>query len=428
MRLVCNEIETQKDFTMPIAAHQQTPSLGLPYIMPGQALSYITHNEALKALDVRVQTRVVSRAMTAPPENPDDGSGYIVPDPQGDWESPSGSLMRYQYGGYSVYPPEAGWQVWVEDEAQLVVFNGTEWERRSGGEGDLGALSQLGINATADATNRLAVSSDATLLTHAGSSHRCVVNKSASEATASFLFQNDFQGHAEFGLIGSNDFSLKVSGNGQVFNEVFHVDPWTANLRLPDGQQLEFDVASGNKSGVSYIRTRQGNMSFEKPTSDETLSDGTAFVFVGCGGQNSGNPFWQGLQLTSTVVTRDGATFLPRTSLYWRFTNKEDPDDLSFVFKNTAGGLNADITFVPAGEGAFIADTITGMRVGPDIQPIEAMLDVQGAVRMKTYTLATLPAGQGGGSVAMVSDAVGGMAMVFFDGTVWRTVHDRQTV
>lgn len=413
---------------MPTLAQQQTPALGLPYIMPGQALSYITHNEALKALDIRVQTRVVSRKLTAPPVSPEAGSGYIVPDPQGDWESPSGSLMRYQEGGYLTYPPEMGWQVWLEDEARFAVFDGADWQLTGGSGGDLSSLTQLGINATADNTNRLAVSSDSTLFTHAGLSHRCVVNKSSSGETASFVFQNDFQGHAEFGLVGNNDFSLKVSGNGQAFNEVFHVDPWTANLRLPDGQQLEFDVDSGNKSGVSYIRTRQGNMSFEKPTSDDTLTDGTAFVFVGCGGKNTGNPFWQGLQLTGTVVTRNGSNVLPRTSLYWRFTEKEDPDDLSFVFKNTAAGLDADITFVPAGDGAFIADTATGMRVGPNIQPIEAMLDVQGAIRMQTYTVATLPAGQGSGSVAMVSDAPGGMALVFFDGSDWRTVHDRQTV
>jgi len=413
---------------MPIASQQASPALDLPYIMPAQALSYITHNEALRVLDVHVQTRVVSRTLSGPPETSEDGETYIVPDPQGQWPAPPASVLRYQDGGFQSYAPYAGWLVWLEDENQYLHFDGQAWQAFEQGGVDLSSLTQLGINATSDETNRLAIRSDAVLFNHAGASHRCVVNKSRAEETASFIFQSDFQGFAEFGLLGNNDFALKMSENGADFKEVFHVDAASANLRLPDSRRLEFEVDSGNKQGVSYIRVRQGNLSFEKPSSDDTLSEGTAFVFVGCGGKHTGNPFWQGLHLTSTLVSENGSNVLPRASFFWQYSENEDPDDLSFVIKSAASGLNADIVLDPAGDGAIIAETDSGLRVGPDNHPPSAMLDVQGTLRLKTYTITTLPIGQEAGSIAMVSDAVGGMAMAFFDGMIWRTIHDRQAL
>ena len=415
----------EKECAMPIASHQASPALGLPYIMPAQALSYITHNEALRALDVYVQTRILSRSRLEPPTDPNDGDTYIVPDPQGDWPAPPSTVLRYQEGGYQPYTPYAGWSVWLHDENQYLHYDGTAWQALERDGADLSALTQLGINATADETNRLAIASDAVLLNHAGSSHRCVVNKSSAEDTASFIFQSGFQGFAEFGLLGSQDFALKTSENGSDFQEVFHVDAATANLRLPDSRRLEFDIESGNKQGVSYIRIRQGNMSFEKPTSDDALAAGTAFVFVGCGCKSTGNPFWQGLHLTSTVVSHNGSNILPRTSLFWQFSNQEDPDDLSFVMRATASGLDADIVLEPAGQGVIIADTSKGLRVGPDTQPVKAMLDVQGTLKLKLYTIATLPNGQDVGTLAMVTDSAQGVELVFFDGEDWRTISGR---
>ena len=49
---------------------------------------------------------------------------------------------------------------------------------------------QLGINAAADATNRLSVGAAATLLSHAGG-HQLKVNKATAADTASFLFSDE---------------------------------------------------------------------------------------------------------------------------------------------------------------------------------------------------------------------------------------------
>ena len=91
----------------------------------------------------------------------------------------------------------------------------------------------LGINATADATNRLAVSSPASLFNHEGAGHQVKVNKNAVTDTASFLFQTSFSGRTEIGLVGNDDFSFKVSPDGATFNVDFVLEKTTGCPRVP---------------------------------------------------------------------------------------------------------------------------------------------------------------------------------------------------
>ena len=56
-----------------------TSRLDLPFIMGGQALKHITHNEALQRLDALVQPVVESAAVTTPPTTPLPGEAYLVP-------------------------------------------------------------------------------------------------------------------------------------------------------------------------------------------------------------------------------------------------------------------------------------------------------------------------------------------------------------
>lgn len=82
----------------------------------------------------------------------------------------------------------------------------------------------LGVNATADTTNRLAVASPASLFSHAGAGHQHKINKAATGDTASVLFQTGASGRAEFGLTGDDDFHIKVSPDGAVWKEALIVD------------------------------------------------------------------------------------------------------------------------------------------------------------------------------------------------------------
>ena len=94
----------------------------------------------------------------------------------------------------------------------------------------LGAVDRFGVNATADATNRLAVCSNALLFTGVEAAEggtgdvRFVVNKEADGDTASLLFQSGFSGRAEVGLAGDTDFVFKVSADGSAWTESIRID------------------------------------------------------------------------------------------------------------------------------------------------------------------------------------------------------------
>ena len=83
----------------------------------------------------------------------------------------------------------------------------------------------LGLGgATADATNRFSLNAPASLFNHAGAGHQVKVNKAATTDTGSFLFQTGFSGRAEFGLTGSDDFQIKVSPDGSVWNNALAIE------------------------------------------------------------------------------------------------------------------------------------------------------------------------------------------------------------
>ena len=207
-----------------------TPLLGLPLLAAAQAQKHVTHNEALLELDAVIQLSVVTRGLAAPPAA-SDGERYLVAArASGAWAGQAGKIALAQGGGWVFLTPRKGWRMWVEDEGKLLVFDGTAWRDPLA----LTGLTQLGINATADETNRLAVSSAATLFTHAGSDHRFKLNKNAAGDTASLLYQTSWSGRAEMGLTGSDDFRINVSADGASWKSALVVDRATGVVSLPN--------------------------------------------------------------------------------------------------------------------------------------------------------------------------------------------------
>lgn len=196
-----------------------TPNLVLPYLAAGQAQKHVTVNDSLRALDALVQMAVLTRVQASPPATPAEGARYLVPaSPSGGFAGHAGQIAAFQDGAFAFYAPRAGWLCWVADEALLLAFNGTGWISASGPYQN---LPMVGINASADATNRLAVSAAATLLNNAGNGHQLKVNKAASGDTASLLFQTNWSGRAEMGLAGDDRFRLKVSVDGASWATAF---------------------------------------------------------------------------------------------------------------------------------------------------------------------------------------------------------------
>jgi hypothetical protein len=152
---------------------ETTPNLSLPYIMPAQAQKHVTHNEAIRALDAMVQLAVLNRGLTEPPAEPVEGDRHIVgAGAIGAWEGRDGQVAAWQDGAWAFLAPRAGWRAAVLGERIMVWFDGTDWSAEADAIEALQDLAFLGVNATGDASSRLAVSAAATLLTHEGAGHQ----------------------------------------------------------------------------------------------------------------------------------------------------------------------------------------------------------------------------------------------------------------
>ncbi|WP_395689354.1 DUF2793 domain-containing protein [Aestuariivirga sp.] len=211
----------------------ETPLLKLPLLSAQQAQKHITHNEALLLLEAAVQLSVIGRGLAAPPAAAEDGARYLVPaGATGAWAGKAGQLALMQGGSWVFLMPRKGWRMWVEDEGKLLLHDGVQWLDLLA-FAEFSNLQRLGVNATADTTNRLAVSAAATLFTHAGSDHRLKLNKNAAGDTASLLYQTGFAGRAELGLAGNDDFAIKVSADGVQWTPALVIDRASGAVSLP---------------------------------------------------------------------------------------------------------------------------------------------------------------------------------------------------
>jgi hypothetical protein len=112
-------------------------------------------------------------------------------------------------------------------------------------------IGEVGVNTTADTINRLSVAAEATLLTHAGAGHQLKVNKAVASDTASLLFQTGSPARAEMGTTGTDDFAIKVSPDGVVYEEAVV----TACIKLDAGDTVELFALFSNSDG--YIEADQ---------------------------------------------------------------------------------------------------------------------------------------------------------------------------
>jgi Protein of unknown function (DUF2793) len=223
-----------------------TPNLALPYILASQAQKHVTHNEAIRALDCLVQLSVESRSLAVPPATPDEGGRYIVAAAaSGDWTGKSEKIAAFQDGAWAFYEPKEGWSAWVADEHALAIYSAGAWATFTGsGSGaitEFDNLDHAGINATADATNRLSLKSPASLFDNEGAGHQQKINKHAATDTASVLYQTSYSGRAEMGLAGDDDFHFKVSPDGSAWHDSIVIDRNTGNTKLSSGL---FNVAT----------------------------------------------------------------------------------------------------------------------------------------------------------------------------------------
>ncbi|MFK7876313.1 MAG: DUF2793 domain-containing protein [Paracoccaceae bacterium] len=240
--------------------------LSMPYIQGGQAQKHVTHNEAIRTLDTIVQLSVLGQ-FSAPTGSEANGDRVIVAaGATGDFTAQDGHIAVLDDGFWGFTAPKLGWTAFDQSSGIQIVFDGVGWSP-VGSSGSVNATDRIGINASADSTNRLASAADATLLTHdIGGGHQLKVNKASASDTASLLFQTGWAGRAEMGTAGSDNFSIKVSADGNTFLTGVEIDAATGSVSFPNT-----DLADPAFGGSTLI------------TSDFAVSRGSGMVTNGTG-------------------------------------------------------------------------------------------------------------------------------------------------
>ncbi|SEN28842.1 hypothetical protein SAMN02799625_01126 [Methylobacterium sp. UNC300MFChir4.1] len=122
---------------------------------------------------------------------------------------------------------------------RLVVHDGvTPGGHPAVSAGDLkGGVPALGVNTAADTTNRLAVKSEAALLswdevTPGAGNMRLTLNKKAAANDAGLVLQTGYASRVLFGTLGSDDLTVKTSPDGTAFRTAMTVSAATGYLGL----------------------------------------------------------------------------------------------------------------------------------------------------------------------------------------------------
>ncbi|MFQ5563752.1 MAG: DUF2793 domain-containing protein [Parvularculaceae bacterium] len=401
-----------------------SPRIGLSYLAPQQAQKHVTVNETFRRLDVLVQLSVVSATTAAEPASPVDGDAYILPAGKTgtDWAAFTDlNIAAFQDGAWVQIDPIEGFRAWIADTDEFVFYDGAAWA----------GPDRWGVGVAPDAANRLSVKSNAVLLDALDAGEggtgdsRVKVNKEAAGDTASHLFQTGFSGRAEFGLTGDDDFHLKVSADGSSWKEAFVVDKAAGVLHSAQAVisgANGFLTAGVDQTIVGFQLTRDGFAEAHVSSHDA-----------------GGNPSVVGYRSRGTFAA---PTIVQNADFIFSFFARgydgsayKNAAGLRFAVDGTPGAndMPGRITFHTSADGT--ASFTERMRVtsagdvGIGATSPATKLDVDGPVKVKSYTVAGAPSAAGiAGAIIYVSDETGGATLAFSDGTDWRRVQDRAVI
>ena len=425
-----------------------TPSLALPFILPGQAQKHVTHNEALRRLDALVQISVLDRDRTVPPSDPAPAQSHIVAaGASGAWAGHDDALAAWQDGAWAFFSPQPGWLAWLEDTGTLLVWTGTEWIEASGtgsGPASVNPASLVGVNTLADSTNKLAVKSDAVLFSHddvtPGSGDvRHILNKASPSASASVVFQTGYSGRAEFGLTQDDDWHVKVSSDGVSWREALVADAETGRIGVGTAAPAGPLHVAGDDEGLVLENVQDLGAPWTIAVGRPGVYVDHLIIATGADITNTAShqlrfPKDGAPTFVNGIGIEDGEAVTSHTSgalaHYKPFDGTRG--QLAFRGANDSGqaefrifGWVHDGGFSQKNVAAFEANA-SGARLGVNTHSPMTTLDVDGPVRVGRFTLATLPdaASNGEASLIYVADDASGPLIAYSDGTQWRRMTD----
>lgn len=405
----------------------ETNNLGITLVEQSQAQKEVTVNEAITAIDAVLNSGAKDKDLATPPGSPASGDLYIVAaSATGAWSGHDGEITYYT-DSWNFISPNEGFTFWVNDENKLYTYDGTNWVAGSISQIDdlsdvaitSAATNQvlqyngtnwvntsspnnigtLGVNASADSTNKLAVKSDAILFDTAAGDNRIKLNKTAASNVGSYLFQTNYSGRAEFGLIGDDDFQFKVSPDGTTFYQSFVIDKDNGDVNFAGNVTLTNDLAiADGGTGASTALSACKNLSAQyliaqsaspasntATTSEETLAtitipanamgaNGSVTIRASFTYTNSANNKTMRIKFGGTtyksVVDTTTATHQLSVTVYNRnATNSQVSDQSSTVATPYSTSSNAlvtsavdtasDVTVLITGQKASSGETLT---------------------------------------------------------------------
>jgi hypothetical protein len=123
-----------------------TARINLPLLSPSQAQKHVTVNEALAKIDAVLQLSVLSRTLGTPPVTVAEGDAYLAPLGATDaWEGWDDHIVFYVNGGWDAVAVQAGWQLWVHDEAVRTSFDGVDWKDDASAVSTSGAATRAEV-------------------------------------------------------------------------------------------------------------------------------------------------------------------------------------------------------------------------------------------------------------------------------------------
>ena len=235
-----------------------TANLNLPELGASQNQKYLTVNTAFNYLDGLIQLSVLSRTINIPPASPSEGDRYIIgPAPTGIWSGLAGRVAIFIGTAWQFFTPQDGWQAFDIAAGEYLLYQGT-WQSignfLSGTLMPVGGTTitadftvtygssvfelnefGLGLNASADASNQFTFYGQNVLFNSPDSISQ-VFNKNGVGDDARFTFQQGFTTYALMGLLGDNNFTIKVGTSGATAL-IAHEE--TGAVELPQNPKFE---------------------------------------------------------------------------------------------------------------------------------------------------------------------------------------------
>ena len=102
----------------------ETPRHRLPLLASAQAQKEVTHNEALLAIDRRLQIAALTFGGVEPPAAPVPGDCHIVGAiPGGDWAGQAEAIAMFDGFGWHFTKPSTGFVAYLVEAGVLAVYN-----------------------------------------------------------------------------------------------------------------------------------------------------------------------------------------------------------------------------------------------------------------------------------------------------------------